>query len=330
MKEKIIILLFTIFYLNGFSQNDHLEPVEGYFDLHESSNKYYSNIKAILFKGLSEYPEIRYFVTPSFGTEYVLQIEHQRDSNKYYIVFNRAKQSIWGTKDKQSIEVKTSRKRISKKDVELIKGLYTNAIKKTKYIENDLIGFDGSTYVFTAFDFGLKTGQTWSPKRDTKMYELVQISEKLIGKTKATNLFGLSLTTKNRIKKLSDRIALSNEDKEVQLREYARDTILSYLNKSVTVDFEDLQRTDGYFNYKYYYKSNGKIKSVKMQKEIGAKWIENLFYNYYEKKTRKKFEKALSNLNLAFLNLETDILLKLDFRYDKKTKKIILPDNDLW
>lgn len=330
MKENFLILLFTILSLNGFSQNDHLEPVSGYFDLYEYRHEYYSNIRTILFEGLSDSPKIRYFVRPSFGTEYVLQIEYDSENDKHYIVHHRAKQSIWYSKNKQRIEVKKSRKRISKSDTELIKNLYINAVKKTKYIESDLIGLDGTTYVFTVFDNGLKTGQTWSPRKDTKMHELAQISEKLIGETKATDLLGLSLMIKKRIKQLSDRFALSNEDKEVNLREYARDTILSYLNENLTIDSEDLQRTGGYFNYKYYYKSNGKIKSVIRQKENGAKWIENWFYNYEERKTRKKFKQVLSKLNLAFLDLETDILLKMDYRYDKKTKKIIFPNNDLW
>ena len=330
MKDKIIILLFSIIYLNGFSQKDHLEPVGGYFDLYEYEHEYFSNIRSILFKDLSDSPEIRYFVRPSFDTEYVLQIEHDRDSDKYFIVFHRAKQSIWSTEDKQSIAVVKRQNRISKSDVDLIKDLYINAIKKTKYIESDLIGLDGTTYLFTVFDFGLKTGQTWSPREGTKMHELTLISEKVIGETKATNFLGLSPKIKNRIKHLSDRLALSNEDREVHLKEYARDTILSYLNENLSIDSKDLQRTSGYFEYAYHYKSNGKIKSVIRQKENGVKWLENWYYNYEEKKTRKKFKNVLSNLDLSFLDLETDLLLKMDFRYDEKSEKIILPKNNLW
>jgi hypothetical protein len=318
MRNKILIFLFSIISWNGFSQDDHLEPDDGYFDLQKYSYEYYSKIRSILFKGLSDSPEIRYFVKPSFDTEYVLQIEYDRDNDNYFIVFQRAKESIWYKKDKQNIIVEIKRNRISKGDVELIKDLYINAIKKTQFIERDIIGLDGTTYVFTVFDFGLKTGQTRSPKKDTKMDELIHISEKLIGETKAMDFLGLSHRLKNKIKELSDRIALSNEESELHLRNFVRDTILSYLNKNLTISSDDLQR------------ASGKIKSVIRQKESGVKWIDNWYYNYGERKIRRKFKNALTNLDLSFLDLETNLLLKLDFRYDEKSNNLILPKNDLW
>ncbi len=208
MKQKFILLLFSIISINAFSQDDHLEPVSGYFDLYEYKYQYYSNIKSILFKDLYDSPEIRYFVRPSFTPEYVLQIEYNREKKIYYIVFHKAQKSIWYTKKKKSIKVKKTRKKISKKDVELIKKLYINAIKKTKYGQKDISYFDGITYTFTVANKGLKSGETHSPKQNTKMYELIQINEKIIKDIEGI-FVGLSPSIKKRIKKLSDKIALS-------------------------------------------------------------------------------------------------------------------------
>jgi len=207
MKIKIVPFLFLLISLNGFAQNDHLEPVDGYFDMYNYRYEYYGNIRSILFNGLSESPEVRYFVLPSFETEYVLQVERGRDT-KNQVIVKRAKQSIWYTKDKSTIEVETWKNSLSQKDVDLIKQLYHNAIMKTQFVGHNTSGADGTRFYFSVNNLGLNTGQTWSPSGDTKMGKLTQISEKLMEEVKSTTFAGLSTSLRSQIKELTAALFL--------------------------------------------------------------------------------------------------------------------------
>ena len=140
MKGNILLILFSFICLNGLAQKleslsnypDHLEPVGWNFG---TVNDYYVNIRSILFKGLPYDLQVRYLVIPSFQTEYVMQIDRDNVTKKYYVNVRRAKQSIWKTEDKSTVEVEKWRNIISQEDVDLIKQLYSNAIMKTQYIK---------------------------------------------------------------------------------------------------------------------------------------------------------------------------------------------------
>ena len=67
--------------------DDHLVPVEGMFDIYDYRFDYYSKIRTILFNGLSDSPEIRFLVKPSFTPESMLSIEIDRETGKYYVYY---------------------------------------------------------------------------------------------------------------------------------------------------------------------------------------------------------------------------------------------------
>lgn len=203
MKHTILVMLFSLVSLVGVAQNDHLEPVEGYFDMQEYRYEYYANIRSILFKGMLDYPVLKYVVRPSFEPEYVLQIDRGEANNKYYINVRRAKENIWYAKDKSNVEVEKWRNSISTEDVELIKQLYRNAILKTQYVVRNTIGMDGTTYIFTNNDMGLMSGQTWSPGKGSTMEKLVTISEAIMNEAKATTFVGFSAPLRAQIKELT-------------------------------------------------------------------------------------------------------------------------------
>ena len=71
--------------VNAQEKDDHLTPIRGVFDISDSSFDYYSKIRTLLFKGLSDSPEISLLINPSFTPESVLNIEVDRETNKYYI-----------------------------------------------------------------------------------------------------------------------------------------------------------------------------------------------------------------------------------------------------
>jgi len=203
MKHKILVFLFSMVSLVGFAQNDHLEPLNGYFDMYSHEYEYYANIRSILFKGMPGSPVLRYLVIPSFETEYVLQVDRGQANNTYYINVRRAKQSIWSTKDKSIIEVEKWRNSISLEDLELIKQLYQNAILKTQYVVRNTIGTDGTRYYFSVDEMGLMSGQTWSPNKGSTMEKLVNISEAIMNEAKASTFVGFSAPLRAQIKELT-------------------------------------------------------------------------------------------------------------------------------
>lgn len=210
MKNKPFFLLAVCLLLsaNGmadFGKEDHLEPVNGYLEQLVWYNEYYAKIQSILFKGLSDFPECRFFVR-DLPTESVLQIERRAldgSGIKFDLVYKRAKQSIWGTKDTSNIQVDTWRNGISSNDVNVIASLFRQAIAGVKFPEvpiernynNDdynlgSMRLDGTYFYFTYNEHyysELRSGFIWSPNEGTKMRRLVDVALKLTGLIRSDN-----------------------------------------------------------------------------------------------------------------------------------------------
>lgn len=179
----LFILLSLSLTSNTFAQGrgDHLEPVEGFFDLYDSQFSYYSKVRKILFEGLTRSPEIRFQVFGPFGNEMVLDIEFHRDQNTYVIVFHKCEESIWLNKNWETVSVKKYRSEIDKESVDIIKTLFEAAIMQTRYPDESWHGLDGVNYYFSVNSFGMKSGTIWSPDDGTKMQRLTTIGNLLIG-----------------------------------------------------------------------------------------------------------------------------------------------------
>lgn len=179
---KWIIILCLIFSLNIeklYAQNDHLEPVKSIFDEYDYRFVYHSDVRKILMNGMSDTPEVRFLIIPSFATEEVVAIENESD--KFFIVHHKMEKSIWYTdENKEDIKVQKTKVQISKSDAQLYIDLFKVAVEKKKYPEEPIFGTDGTNYYFSVSDSGLKTGTVWSPRKGTKMKELVDIGNSLI------------------------------------------------------------------------------------------------------------------------------------------------------
>ena len=323
------------------NQSDYLVPAESLLNSYPYRIKYMEKVKEILFNELPEYFDIQYFVTPSFETERVLIIRKNK------IIYHKAKQSIWKNYYKEFTEKSVKSKknkiavekyncRINNDDNKLIKKLYRTVLSKARFrifteneLQNLVIGNDGTTYSFTLFDYGATEGKTWSPKKDSKMYRLVEINNdliKIVKNTSENDTIVLSSNIKKRIKKIIDEISLSDYDFENQTLKKIKDTIISHLNKNV--NFEKL------IKMKYvsvgddfiYTIKNGKIKNIKLQevyydRDYGK--FRNWFNNLFDKNASKEYENALKNLDLRYLNLELDLKVYLDLTYDNKTKMLV-------
>lgn len=321
------------------NQSDYLVPTESLLNSYPYRIRYVNKIKEILFNGLPQYFDIQYFATPSFETERVLIIR----KNKIY--YHQAKQSIWyhyfeeingkenNSSKSKEVVVKKYKNDINTSDAKLIKRLYRAALSKARFrifteseLNNLIISNDGTTYSFSLSDYGISEGQTWSPKKDSRMYRLVEINDDLISIVKNTNendIITLPSNLKKRIKKLIDEINLSDYNFERHTLHKVKDTIIKHLNQNV--DFDKLEKIkylsvgDDFI----YTIKKGKIKRIKLQEvyydQDYGKFV-NWFNNVFDKDASKEYKKALKNLDLSYLNLELNLKVYIDLMYDKETR----------
>jgi hypothetical protein len=181
MRNRILILIFGILFTIPIAnaQNENLEPVESIFDEYDFRFEYYSLVRKVLMNGMSDTPELRFLIIPSFSVEEVVAIEER--NGKYYIVHHKMKKSIWYTeKNKEKIGVEKKEIEISKTDKDLYYELFKTAVKNRKYPEKERLGFDGTNYYFSVADNRLKTGTTWSPSEKSKIGRLTNMGQSLI------------------------------------------------------------------------------------------------------------------------------------------------------
>ena len=181
MKYRFILIFIWLSLNNSFlNAQEHLEPVPGIFDLYEYQFEYYSNIRKVLFSGLTDSPKARFFIKPSFEPESVLDIEYDYKLDEYCMVYQVVSESIWDSENKKSIKVKRFEKEISANTAELIISLFSKAVSTTKKPIKDNDGNDGTDFYFTVRDGHQISGKIWSPKKGSKMRELVEVSNEII------------------------------------------------------------------------------------------------------------------------------------------------------
>lgn len=191
MNRTIIILIILGSCLNLKSQenNDHLEPVQSIYSIYDFQFEYYSKVRKILFNGLSDSPVVRFQVLPSFSPEYVVDIEHNRETEAYFVIYHKCKKSIWYNNKRKDMKVEKHQTEISKESALKFKELFKAAILKTKFPTNEVVGLDGANYYFSYEEYGLKSGTIWSPSEGTNMSKLIETAHQLIeiAKSKKSN-----------------------------------------------------------------------------------------------------------------------------------------------
>ncbi|MEQ9166613.1 MAG: hypothetical protein RLO12_10175, partial [Fulvivirga sp.] len=162
---------------------DHLEPNNGLFEEYEFRLEYFSQIREILFDGLSEQPYAQMVIIPSFSKELVWQLNEE--GGKYVSVLSTPNHSIWYNqyeKKPKTLKNEISKNEISYESAKLIKELYWAALNTVRYGE-DRQGFDGVSYYFSTISEVQKSGAIWTPKEGSKMKKLVDVSQSIITET---------------------------------------------------------------------------------------------------------------------------------------------------
>lgn len=182
MKLKLALLLFILPLLsNAQTENDHLEPISSLWGVFDYQFDYYSKVRKVLYEGLTEKPEVRFLVMPSFTPENVLDIQKE-EGGKYFLVYHIGEKTIWNNEKWDSVRVKEYKVEIDRESVELVKSLFLKAIFQTRYKEKYDKGADGVNYHFFVWHYGLKSGKIWTPSETGKprMNKLVEIGNDLI------------------------------------------------------------------------------------------------------------------------------------------------------
>ena len=178
---------------SGRLQDDHLQPAPDYFSAYSYQHDYYSQIRHYLLDSLGDRPIARVVVKPSFSVEYVVSVDSS--GGVIYLTYARISKSIWSYREKEALRVITTKTAIGKPLAQALNKLFFEAAAQTRYpkrryaispngqeLEVLSIGTDGTTYVFMSFasGHGIWSGQTWSPPKNTRMNDLVDISDALV------------------------------------------------------------------------------------------------------------------------------------------------------
>ena len=162
---------------------DHLEPTPSYFDSYNYEHSYYQAVRNVLCAGLPDDPLARVFVRRSFQPEYVLSLE-EKDQH-YSLTYRVCRSSVWvrlAEKNHQPVSVHTSRVPLRPPVARAVAQAFNAAIGQTRYpTGGSQSGLDGTRYTFAAFQrgIGMQSGETWSPRPQTRMWALVELQKTL-------------------------------------------------------------------------------------------------------------------------------------------------------
>lgn len=306
---KIKTLLLILVSQISFAQH-HLEPSDSYFDLFKYQYNYYEKLRSVLFQDLAE-PEIRMLVLPSFSKEYLLQIEKDKNSSGIFNIILRepVEGSIWGMNEGNpnlKINTKTYKGKLKKEDFSLLYQMLYSAIINTRFRTDDSMGLDGTTYYFSIWDYGMKSGKIWSP-RYPQLKELVNVMESLADKTKTEKEINFSSELKDSIAVLTEKLNKKLTLEGIRFLLKFNQTILE-----IAHDYPIFSEVDKSFSNKLYslyedveesVRSNGiqfsEIDEIIM-KHQKAYDRNSIGYKYQS----KKFEKELNERNPFYILIE--------------------------
>jgi hypothetical protein len=171
------VILPIAIYQSIFSQNN-LEPFNGGITCRD----YYKNVTTALHPIDGEIPikdvdrlfNCSILCLPSFSPEWLVLIEKEKSSNKYFINFEISEKSIYGmmmnNKSKKginpkAIKVERSRKEIDKNTKEQLEKVFYEMISQSRYPNESTRGLDGTIYIFSAWgNLGGRSAEIWSPQ----------------------------------------------------------------------------------------------------------------------------------------------------------------------
>lgn len=196
IRSSFFILLATTFStLELRSQEDHLEPMNSVLHSGSMQAEYFMKLTEAFYSKDDFLHELSMIIDPSFDSQNTLYLhrndtlEPNRIRIRYYINFAKAQGRIYikskakdGERDTTNPNVGVERKKslIDTKAAIKLKELYSTVLLQVSPNRKPISGFDGIHYYFYSKGINIRSGTTWSPRKGTKMGELVEISETII------------------------------------------------------------------------------------------------------------------------------------------------------
>ncbi|MEJ5105070.1 hypothetical protein [Chryseobacterium sp. MYb328] len=187
MKQRILILSFTLSTLLCFGQKGYLELSENFDKYKGSLREYYNDIFPKLYKDFSQQSYARYTSIPSFSEEYAFSVE--TIDNGYYIISNRFSENFWYAKKRNQVKLISHKTEIDSTLYLKIGNLFQILTQQMKTSEKEKRGFDGTMFYFATTDTNgqMKTGETWSPNDNTVLDRIVKVCNRLFSIDKEKN-----------------------------------------------------------------------------------------------------------------------------------------------
>ena len=184
---RFLSIIYLLFALNQIvvGQN-HLLPTKDIFNTLPVEFEYYKEVRTILCGNMEVKPAIQVVILPAFSKEIVFQIFETFDEGIYEAFIKTPTESIWSSRfmfkeHAQTIELEYSKVELNSAVFESLFQLYQAAIYSVRYERPGRNRReDGTSYYFSIWEEGLKTGRTYSPEKGSKMGRLVEITNQLI------------------------------------------------------------------------------------------------------------------------------------------------------
>ena len=167
MKKSVlgILLLLSIFTLNGKAFAQSRLSLCARFDVTPQLKSYYNSLDSVLQTQLGDEYLFRFTVMPSFDPEYALQIESVEE--QYFLKVISFDKNLWYAKDAADINIDECFIELETELAELV--LYLSRQFVDNKIDSVSVGgtIDGNLYQFEINENGvISCGQIWQPAPD--------------------------------------------------------------------------------------------------------------------------------------------------------------------
>lgn len=175
--------------LQRIADEDCLQPEHSPFD--DIFHEYHTRVAELLLApapGEPRWPRFTAVRLPSFQPESALRLVRPRRDfpavREPMLILVNANEAIWGPTIR-SVETTRYTRTVRDELATRLETLWERMLLTTRASRHVAMGLDGVTYHFT---FGQKSGQTWSPRPDTRAGRFVEVASTLVRYTTADEI----------------------------------------------------------------------------------------------------------------------------------------------
>lgn len=177
--QIILILIFQPVCI--FGQIDFLMPCADFGRVIEPIKKYEQSLSNILLEDFNNQPVARFVVRPALDPEYCFQID-KLNENAYNLKVSYLRVNLWNSTNRDTIKAVLLERVINPEFALKVSLLFKKSLDSISYRPNILTGLDGIDYYFSQYNdnHGIICGETWSPNKGSKVFDLVSICDRIV------------------------------------------------------------------------------------------------------------------------------------------------------